>query len=271
MTEENRGNRAAQIVFLSHGGGPLPILGDKGHRAMVKFMQRLPNLLKKPDMILAVSAHWEESTPVLLGAQNPPMLYDYYGFPDQAYRITYPAPGNPKLAERVAGMLRDNDFSVKIDRERGFDHGVFIPLKLMYPEAAIPVVQLSLIRGLNPAAHIALGQALRELLTENILVVGSGFTFHNQNAFFGDSRAESDPKNEAFQNWLIETCTGPILQSEREQRLIDWEKAPNARYCHPREEHLLPLHVCQGMANEPAEVVFDDEILGKRGVAFLWA
>ena len=115
MTEENRGNRAAQIVFLSHGGGPLPILGDKSHRAMVKFMQRLPNLLKKPDMILSVSAHWEESTPVLLGAQNPPMLYDYYGFPDQAYRITYPAPGNPKLAERVAGMLRDNDFSVKID------------------------------------------------------------------------------------------------------------------------------------------------------------
>jgi aromatic ring-opening dioxygenase catalytic subunit (LigB family) len=271
MTEKNMDNRAAQIVFLSHGGGPLPILGDTGHRAMVEFMQRLPNLLKKPDMILVVSAHWEESAPTVLGSPNPPMLYDYYGFPDQAYRVTYPAPGNPKLAERVTEMLKYNHFSVRTVFKRGFDHGVFIPLKLMYPEATIPVLQLSLIRDLNPATHIALGQALQELLTENILVIGSGFSFHNQNAFIGQPRVEPDPKNETFQNWLIETCTGPLLKSEREQRLINWEKAPNARYCHPREEHLLPLHVCQGMANEPAEVVFDDKILGKRGVAFLWA
>ena len=271
MTEQTDSTRAAQIVFLSHGGGPLPILGDPGHKAMVEFMKWLPSRLKKPDAILAVSAHWEEPAATLLSAKNPPMLYDYYGFPDQAYSITYPAPGNPELAERVAGMLRKNNISVRMDNQRGFDHGVFIPLKLMYPQADIPVIQLSLIRGLNPAAHVALGRALRELLTENILVVGSGFTFHNQNAFFGRSGNGSDPRNDAFQDWLIETCTGPFAQAEREQRLIDWEKVPNARYCHPREEHLLPLHVCQGMANEAAEVVFDDQILGKRGVAFLWA
>ena len=263
--------RAAQIVYLSHGGGPLPILGDPGHKAMVDFMKELPIQLKKPEAILVVSAHWEEPVATLLGAKNPPMLYDYYGFPEQAYKITYPAPGNPELAERIVEMAKMNNLSARIDSQRGFDHGLFIPLKLMYPEADIPVIQLSLVRGLNPAAHIALGKALRELLNENILVIGSGFSFHNQNAFFRRAADESDAQNDAFQNWLIETCTGPISQSERELRLIEWEKAPNARYCHPREEHLLPLHVCQGMANKPAKVIFDDQILGKRGVAFLWA
>jgi aromatic ring-opening dioxygenase catalytic subunit (LigB family) len=140
----------------------------------------------------------------------------------------------------------------------------------MYPAADIPVIQLSLLRGLNPSAHIALGKALRALLNENILVIGSGFSFHNQNAFFGQRLGAPDPVNDAFQNWLIETCTADLTEAEREQRLVEWEKAPSARYCHPREEHLLPLHVCQAMANNRAEVVFDDKILGKRGVGFLW-
>jgi aromatic ring-opening dioxygenase catalytic subunit (LigB family) len=140
----------------------------------------------------------------------------------------------------------------------------------MYPKADIPSLQLSLLRGLDPAAHIALGKALGELMNENILVIGSGFSFHNMRAFSWDGNSAPDPANEAFQNWLIETCTGPISQSEREQRLIEWEKAPSARYCHPREEHLLPLHVCQAMADKSAKLIFDDSILGKRAVAFLW-
>lgn len=270
MTEQREGKRAAQIVYLSHGGGPLPILGDPGHQAMVDFMRKLPALLKKPDAILVISAHWEESSATLLGGGNPPLLYDYYGFPEQAYRITYPAPGDPALAERIAGILNAHQISTKFDDRRGFDHGVFIPLKLMYPEADIPVAQLSLIRGLDPAAHLAMGQALRDLLGENLLVIGSGFSFHNLNAFFGGHNTGSDSKNDTFQDWLIETCTREMPQSEREQRLLNWEKAPSARYCHPREEHLLPVHVCQAMADEPAQVVFDDQILGKRGVMFLW-
>jgi len=263
-------DKKAQVVYFSHGGGPLPILGDPGHKAMVDFMTRLPLQLTKPDAILVVSAHWEESAATLLGAQNPPMFYDYYGFPREAYNITYPAPGHPALAERIAGLLKKNNIPARIDPKRGFDHGSFIPLKLMYPEADIPTIQLSLLRGLNPAAHIALGKALRELMDENILVIGSGFSFHNQNAFFGQALGAPDPANDAFQNWLIETCAGPVSQPEREQRLIAWEKAPSARYCHPREEHLLPLHVCLGMAGKPAKVIFDDQILGKRGVGFLW-
>jgi len=267
---QNHENKVAQIVYFPHGGGPLPILGDPGHQAMVDFMTQLPSRLARPDAILVISAHWEESVATLLGAQNPPMFYDYYGFPEEAYAITYPAPGDPGLAECIAGLLAKNHIPARLDSQRGFDHGLFIPLKLMYPEADIPCLQLSLLRGLDPAAHIALGQALRDLLSENILVLGSGFSFHNQRAFFGRPLGAPDPQNDAFQDWLIETCTGPLSPEEREQRLIEWEQAPSARYCHPREEHLLPLHVCQGLAGGAGELVFNDKILGKRGVGFLW-
>jgi len=269
MKPNSRTNKA-QIVYFSHGGGPLPILGDHSHKAMVDFMMQLPSQLGKPDAILVISAHWEESAATLLGAHNPPMLYDYYGFPDEAYEISYPAPGSPDLAKQIAELLHKSNIPAHIDPQRGFDHGLFIPLKLMYPQADIPSLQLSLLQGLNPAAHIALGKALRELAHENILVVGSGFSFHNMEAFSWQGINAPDPANDAFQDWLIEVCTGPIAQSEREKCLINWDKAPSARYCHPREEHLLPLHVCLGMADKPAKVVFDDHILGKRGVAFLW-
>jgi 4,5-DOPA dioxygenase extradiol len=270
MPNQKYPQNQTQIVYFSHGGGPLPILGDASHKAMINFMMQLPSRLRKPDAILVISAHWEESIATLTGAQTPPMFYDYYGFPDKAYVITYPAPGSPELANRVAGLLIKNNLSARIDPRRGFDHGLFIPLKLMYPQADIPSLQLSLLRGLNPTAHIALGKALRELMYENILVIGSGFSFHNMSAFFSKGSNTPDSDNDAFQNWLIEVCTGPISQSEREQLLIEWQKAPSARYCHPREEHLLPLHVCVGMAGKPASTIFDDYILGKRAVAFLW-
>jgi aromatic ring-opening dioxygenase catalytic subunit (LigB family) len=260
----------AQLIYFSHGGGPLPILGDEGHKSMVNFMLNLPKQLRKPDAILVISAHWEESTATLLGSQRPPMLYDYYGFPEKAYEITYPAPGNPELANRIARLLEKNNIPASIDAQRGFDHGLFIPLKLMYSEADIPSLQLSLLRGLNPAAHIKLGKALRELMKDNILVIGSGFSFHNMAAFFGHSRLEADSKNDAFQQWLIQVCTGPNNQEDREDQFIHWEKAPNARYCHPREEHLLPLHVCLGMAGKAARLIYDNYIFWKRAVAFLW-
>jgi 4,5-DOPA dioxygenase extradiol len=259
-----------QIVYFSHGGGPLPILGDKSHEAMIDFMLQLPNQLRKPDAILVISAHWEEGAATLLSAPSPGMFYDYYGFPSEAYQITYPAPGSPELANRIAELLDNSHIPARLDPDRGFDHGLFIPLKLVYPKADIPSLQLSLIRGLSPASHIALGKALRELLSENILVIGSGFSFHNMRAFSWEGIGTPDSANDAFQDWLIEVCAGSIPQSEREQRLVNWEQAPSARYCHPREEHLLPLHVCLGMADMPARTIFDDQILGKRALAFLW-
>jgi 4,5-DOPA dioxygenase extradiol len=270
MMEDKELETKAQIVYFSHGGGPLPILGDASHQAMLEFMRALPSQLNKPQAILVVSAHWEEPEATLLGAGHPAMFYDYYGFPPEAYQITYPAPGNPALAERIAGLLEKNGLPAHIDAQRGFDHGLFIPLKMMYPAADIPALQLSLIRGLDASAHIALGKALRELMKENILVIGSGFSFHNMQAFAWGGNGKPDPANDLFQNWLIEVCTGPMPQAEREKRLIAWEQAPSARYCHPREEHLLPLHVCLGMAEKPGKLVFDDQILGKRAVAFAW-
>ncbi len=167
-------------------------------------------------------------------------------------------------------MLQRQAIAARIDPQRGFDHGLFIPLKLMYPDADIPCVQVSLLRGLDAGAHLALGRALAAILGERVLVVGSGFSFHNLRAFSWDEQAAPDPANDAFQEWLIETCTGPLEADERERRLLEWERAPSARYCHPREEHLLPLHVCAALAGRPAEVVFDDRILGKRSVAFRW-
>lgn len=270
MLNQNNPHHKAQIVYFSHGGGPLPILGDASHKAMVDFMVKLPAQLRKPEAILVISAHWEERTATVLGDQTPPLFYDYYGFPGEAYAITYPAPGNPELAQKIAGLLNNNNIPAHIELHRGFDHGLFIPLKLMYPQADIPSLQLSLLRGLDPAAHIALGKALRELMSENILVIGSGFSFHNMKAFSWQEDTVPDPDNDAFQQWLIEVCVGSLSQPEREQRLIKWEEAPSARYCHPREEHLLPLHVCLGMADKPATLIFNDYILGKRAVAFLW-
>jgi len=252
-------------VYFSHGGGPLPLLGDPGHAAMIAFMRRLPSQLRRPGAILVVSAHWEEGVATLQGGASPSLFYDYYGFPEEAYQVTYPAPGCPELAARIAGLLGGEGIPYSVDTERGFDHGLFIPLMLMYPRADIPALQISLLRGLDARAHLALGHALSGLMSENILVIGSGFSFHNMRAFDWSGRETPDARNDEFQEWLIRVCT------ESEQHLARWEAAPAARYCHPREEHLLPLHVCAGMAQQPAELVFNDYILGKRAVAFLWS
>jgi len=263
-------NRKGQVLYISHGGGPLPLLGDAGHLAMVEFLKGLPATLHRPKAILVISAHWEEKEATVLESPKPPMVYDYYGFPPDAYTFSYPAPGNPALALKISSLLKEAGIPTLSNAQRGFDHGVFIPLMLMYGDADIPVIQLSLIRGLGAAQHLALGRALTVLLEEDILVIGSGFSFHNMQAFSFEGKTTQDDKNDAFQNWLKEVCTGNISQQERERQLLLWEKAPYARYCHPREEHLLPLLVCLSLAQEPAKLVFDDYILGKRSLAFQW-
>jgi aromatic ring-opening dioxygenase catalytic subunit (LigB family) len=266
----NKNSRRGSVVYFSHGGGPLPILGDPGHRSMVDFMQQLPSHLSRPDAVIVISAHWEEGEATLLGHPNPPMLYDYYGFPPKAYEIDYPASGHPQLSEKVRSLLEQAGIPSRIDAQRGFDHGLFIPLKMMYPAADVPAIQLSLVRGLDPDMHIRLGKALQSLLEENIHVIGSGFSFHNLRAFSWDGSQEADERNDAFQDWLIEVCTSATDGDMRNTYLRQWEAAPYARYCHPREEHLLPLHVCCGLAQTSARLIFDDMIMGKRAVTFLW-
>jgi len=258
------------IIYLSHGGGPLPILGDPGHQGMIDFMRQLPNQLPKPEAILVISAHWEQPQATMLGSAQPDMFYDYFGFPAAAYEINYTAPGNPHLANQIASLLGEAGIAARVDTHRGFDHGVFIPLNLMYPQAYIPTLQLSLINGLSPMTHLTLGKSLRKLLMQNLLVIGSGFSFHNMSAFFHHYPDMISPRNNLFQDWLIETVTGDIPQSKRENRLAAWKDAPYANYCHPREEHLLPLHVCAGMASSSGRLLFDDKIMGIRCVAFGW-
>nr|WP_320051141.1 class III extradiol ring-cleavage dioxygenase [uncultured Desulfuromonas sp.] len=263
-------NPAGQIIYVSHGGGPLPLLGEPSHQKMVEFMTGLSSTLHRPEAIVVISAHWEEPCVTVLGAANPSLYYDYYGFPKESYAIEYPAAGHPQLGQRIVNLLNDQGIQTQVDVQRGFDHGVFIPLKLMYRDANIPVQQLSLVKGLDPAKHIAIGRALRQLKEENILIIGSGFSFHNLQAFDWQGSTTTDPHNDVFQNWLEELCTGELTQAEREQLLIEWQKAPSARYCHPREEHLMPLHTCVALADGPATKIFDDYILGKRAIAFKW-
>lgn len=268
--ETTQKNNCGTVIYFSHGGGPLPILGDPSHERMISFLKSLPQQIEKPDAIIVISAHWEESTPTIIGGEVPSLLYDYYGFPEEAYSIKYPLRGNPALAKRLHTILAKRNIAASIELKRGFDHGVFIPLKLMYPEANIPTIQLSLISGLDPRRHILMGEALKELLGENILIIGSGFSFHNLREFAWTNEKKTDKRNDDFQDWLIKVCTGDSSSEEKGSQLVAWEKNPSARYCHPREEHLLPLHVCFGISDEPAEVIFDDYILGKRSIALQW-
>ena len=259
------------VIYLSHGGGPLPLLGDKGHQNMIDMIQEVAPTLIKPAAILVISAHWEAPKPTITGGASPSLIYDYYGFPKESYEIKYPAPGSPDLANKIFNMLGSAGIEAKLDYQRGFDHGLFVPLKMMYPKANIPCVQMSLVNSLQPEAHIRIGKALADLRKDNVLVIGSGFSFHNLKEFFTPSTQKSQAMNENFEEWLIDTCSnGQITEEEREQRLINWESAPAARFCHPREEHLLPLHVCYGVAGTAAKRVFEFEIMGKMASAYLW-
>lgn len=260
----------AQIVYLSHGGGPLPILGDPGHKEMVSFMKKLPNEIEKPKAIIVISAHWEEAVPTVTASEKPSLLYDYYGFPKEAYEIQYQAPSNISLVNQIQQVFKIKGLPLKIDKNRGLDHGVFIPLLMMYPQADIPVTQISLIRGLDPQKHLQLGKVLSQFTNENILIIGSGFSFHNMRAFDWSGTNISDEANDSFQDWLTDLCTGQYSQQEREEMLKNWAMAPGARYCHPREEHLLPLHVCCAAAKSKGTIIFDNYILGKRAIAIKW-
>ena len=268
-TEAN--NLPGSVIYLSHGGGPLPLLGDQGHLAMVNILREVTPTLIKPTAILVISAHWEAHIPTITSGLSPSLIYDYYGFPKEAYDIEYPAPGAPGLANKIFNLLADAGIEAQLDEQRGFDHGLFVPLKIMYPDANIPCAQLSLVNSLQAEAHIHIGKALADLKKDHVLVIGSGFSFHNLKEFFAPSTQESRSKNEAFEQWLTDTCANSLLtEKERAQRLIDWASAPAARYCHPREEHLLPLHVCYGAAGTVAKRVFQFEIMRKMASAYVW-
>jgi aromatic ring-opening dioxygenase catalytic subunit (LigB family) len=237
------------VVYLPHGGGPWPFVelkffdrAEMDHLAA--YLRALPAALGvRPKALLVISAHWEAPVATVMTSPKPPMLYDYYGFPPASYEIEWPAPGDPALAARVAALLGRAGFATASDAERGFDHGTFVPLKVSWPEADIPTVQLSLVAGLDPALHIAMGEALAPLRDEGVLIVGSGMSYHDLRGLMSkQGRAIS----ETFDAWLSAAATAE--PTTRAAQLAAWAQAPEARRAHPREEHLLPLMVVAGAA-----------------------
>jgi aromatic ring-opening dioxygenase catalytic subunit (LigB family) len=257
------------VVFLPHGGGPWPFvdlgIGSKAEQAeLATYLRSIAALPKAPPKaVLVVSAHWEEPVPTVMSGLNPPLLYDYYGFPPESYEITWPAPGEPALAARVRELLSSAGIESAENAQRGFDHGAFVPLKLAYPNADVPTVQLSLKRGLDPAEHLALGRALAPLRDEGVFLIGSGMTFHNLRAFGPQSSVAA----EEFDGWL--RAAAGSEPGARDRLLLDWASAPSARRAHPREEHLLPLMVIAGAAgSDRGELAYNGKILELRLSAY---
>jgi aromatic ring-opening dioxygenase catalytic subunit (LigB family) len=250
MTTSSR--RRMPTYFLSHGGGPWPWLTGPirdNMAALEESLRNLPGQLPAaPTAILMISAHWEASGFTVQTSPNPPMFYDFGGFPEHTYRIQYSAPGSPALAGRVLELFSGAAIPVREDGQRGFDHGMYSVLAPAWPQADVPVVQLSLKQSFDPEEHLAVGRALAPLRDEGILILGSGFSYHNL-GLIGPGAAVPSAE---FDDWLGATLIDST-PAERTARLREWDKAPSARIAQPREDHLLPLMVVVGAAeDEPA-------------------
>lgn len=263
------GKARQPTFYISHGGGPCfwidlpPPFGAHAFDRLRVFLAGLiKSLSQRPQTILVISAHWEEDVPTFGTNAKPPMIFDYYGFPEETYRLSYPAPGSPETALRAKALLEAAGIKTATDSDRGFDHGVFVPFLIIDPDAAIPIATLSLQHNLDPAQHIAMGTALEPLRDENVLLIGSGSSYHNLRSFFdGEDKASAE-----FDAWLNKAVSdpNPVI---RNALLTNWTQAPNARACHPREEHLLPLMVAAGAGgNDRGQRVFAD-IIGRKAIS----
>jgi aromatic ring-opening dioxygenase catalytic subunit (LigB family) len=252
---------ALPTLFIPHGGGPCFFMEwnpPDTWKRMGDWLRSVADSIGiKPDAVVVISGHWEAREFTVNTGSQPPLLFDYYGFPPHTYELTYPAPGSPELAERIRGLLADAGIASGTDSQRGFDHGVFVPFKLIYPDAGVPIVQLSLKEGLDPAAHLAMGRALAPLRHEKVLLIGSGMSYHNLRGFGPAFTAAS----REFDSWLTETVTAS--PEEREARLLHWQKAPAGTIAHPDPDHLLPLMVVTGAAGkDTGRRIFTDEVMG---------
>ena len=251
-------------IFLPHGGGPCFFMdwtwgpADTWHKTQ-RFLEGLAATLPStPKALLVVSGHWEEPAFTVSTAAHPRLIFDYSGFPEHPYRLTWPAPGDPVLAARVTGLLQKSGLPTGPSVDRGFDHGVFVPLKVAFPQAQIPVVTLSLAGSLDPALHLAAGRALAPLRDEGVLIIASGMSFHNLRAYFNP---ETPQRARAFDEWLTKAIESPA--TDRDALLTGWRAAPFAAYAHPRKEHLIPLLVAAGAGGEaPGQRIFNDEPMG---------
>ena len=257
---------AQPTFYIPHGGGPCFFMDDPhGYwTSMAAFLRALPaSLPAPPSAILIVSGHWETDGFTFTGSPAPDLLFDYYGFPAHTYNLRFDAPGSPDLAAKAAGLLGAAGLKTGTDNQRGFDHGVFIPLLVAWPEANVPVVQMSLDRSLDPELHRRAGQALAPLRDDGVLILGSGMSFHNMRAY---RRPEATAPSRTFDAWLNNAATAP--SGQRAEDLAQWSAAPQARFAHPREEHLLPLMVAAGASAEQGIRVFNDLVLDTAISAF---
>ena len=221
---------------------------------MGAFLRSLPNRLdERPLAILLISAHWESSGFQLTGGATPELIFDYYGFPPETYEIRYDALGASELAVRAAALLQDAGLPVEVDPGRGFDHGVFIPMKVAFPGADIPIIEMSVEQSFDPERHLAAGKALASLRDEGVLIIGSGMSFHDLKAF-GDPRVT--PSSIAFDSWLTSAVMEPA--EARAKLLAQWDEAPGGRAAHPTPEHLLPLMVAAGASEAPGEKIYGE-------------
>ena len=257
---------ALPTFYIPHGGGPCffmewPYDTPNPWSQLERWLADLPSsLARTPEAVLVVSGHWEEMPIAVNVAKQPRLLYDYYGFPEHTYRLEYPAPGAPQLAREVRELLAAAGIASREESRRGLDHGVFVPFKVIYPDANVPMLQLSLQSGLDPAAHLRIGAALAPLRSRGVLIVGSGMSFHNlQIASIDNARIAP---SEQFDEWLGRTVCDPDVAA-RDAGLIAWARAPAARFAHPREEHLMPLMVAAGAAaGDRGERVFSGRMMG---------
>ncbi len=257
-------------VFIPHGGGPCFFMdwtmgpADSWDALAAWLRGYATTLPTRPTAVLVVSAHWEAPRVTVQNGASPGLLFDYYGFPAHTYQLRYPAPGAPQHADRVVELLRASGIDGDVDPARPYDHGVFIPLLLMFPDADIPVFQLSLHEGLDARFHIAVGEAIAPLRDDGVLIVGSGLSFHNLPLFMG--RQGTDVSS-TFDDWLA--CVASLGPAERREKLERWSGAPRAREAHPREEHLLPLMVTAGAGGDaPMTRVFTGSVHGHALSAF---
>lgn len=248
------------VLFISHGGGPWPFIDGmrNAYAATLQQLALLPTRLPQlPAAILVATAHWEAPQFTVSSSANPSMLYDYSGFPENTYRLRYPAPGSPPLAARISELFAAAGIAHTNDSQRGFDHGTFVPLMVMFPDAAIPVVMLSLKSGYDPLQHIAAGTALQPLRDEGVLIIGSGLTYHNMRGFGHDAATAVAEEFEEFINRTVAET-----ETKRNSALIEWEATPGARLAHPQEDHLLPLMVAVGAAGaDLGKRVFVDTVM----------
>ncbi|CAI6336334.1 unnamed protein product [Periconia digitata] len=284
MTNNTTTSRLAPVITISHGGGPMPVLGDPSHAAIVNSLKtRVPKVLKlntpdQPRAIVLVTAHWQTDVVSVSSGEKPQLYYDYGGFPAKAYQLKYDAPGSPGVAAEVMRALEKEGVKSVKDEKRGWDHGVFIPMMLINPKADIPIVQVSILASESPSEHFAYGRALSSLRAENIAIVGSGSpSWHNLPSFAalstpGPGQREINELNLEF-NKAVYDAVSTANEKEREKKFENWRSWPGSYKMHPRglADHFMPLNVCAGAAGEGADASFySDEFLGLSIWSFVW-